>query len=304
MLKHIYHLVHVERRTFSHRDFTSDEVSDQPYYMRHGTFRNKISKLIKEGRVEFAYSSVLAFYTLKGIKFGKHKLMTPMMTPNHMGVSSVTTGTGVTGDSDRTNLSNLPIYKEIQKLPLEKRALHDIHYKFQVAYIWKTLAYVYEIDSSNQGITLPVITSDELNLTITAYHTDTVTVIVKCSNFPVAIITEDIIRLSNILTRVEERLSRIVDECGSSMLDGYETIHIPDHRTWIVTLWHFGTDSFNYKEFAGEGYCVTWQEGQKALIRTYDKRLLTKNKNKVPGNRKEIQERPNKPFKEAIQDKY
>ena len=58
------------------------------------------------------------------------------MTPNHMGVSSVT---NVTEDNDVTKL---PIYKEILKLPPEKRALHDIHLKFQVPDIWTIIDFI------------------------------------------------------------------------------------------------------------------------------------------------------------------
>jgi hypothetical protein len=57
-----------------------------------------------------------------------------MVIPNHMGVSPVT---GVTNTEDKTKL---PIYKEIQKLPPEKRALHDIHLKFQVPDIWTIIS--------------------------------------------------------------------------------------------------------------------------------------------------------------------
>jgi hypothetical protein len=85
--------------------------------MTHGTYRNKISKLKKMGIVEQEYNAGTVFHTLAGIHFGnrKKKMMTPAMTPNHMGVSPVT---GVTNTED---ITKLPIYKEIQKLPPEKR---------------------------------------------------------------------------------------------------------------------------------------------------------------------------------------
>jgi hypothetical protein len=306
MLKRIHEIVKVEQRPYCHRDFTSDEVRDQPYHMKHGTFRNKNSKIRKIGIVELAYYSILAFYSLKGVKFGRGKTMTPSMTPNHMVVSPVTDVTNYNSGvktANNTDTSSLPIYKELQKLPPERRALHDIHYKFHVSYIWKTLGYGYEIDASNQAIILPPIDTNDLKLNITVYPTDTVTVIIGCSNNPVALTTEDIICLSTGLTRVEERLGRWVDECGSSFADNYETIHIPDHNTWIVTLWHFGVDSYSYKEYAEEKYCCTGQEAQNVLIRAYSKCFQTKNRNKVQGNRKEIQERPYKPHANAIKEK-
>ena len=100
--------------------------------------------------------------------------------------------------------------------------------------------------------------------------------------------------MSNALTRVEERTSRIVDECGNMLQGGYESIPIPEHGRWIVTLWHFGIDSLNYKELIDDKYCVTWQVGQNVLGRIYNKRKKIK--------RSEIQGRPNKPYADAIRD--
>ena len=76
---------------------------------------------------------------------------------------------------------------------------------------------------------MPVLDTDNLKIRTTIHHTDTVTVVAACSNSPIATTTEDIIRLSNALTRIEERTSRILDECGNSIPGGYESIPIPDH---------------------------------------------------------------------------
>jgi hypothetical protein len=76
---------------------------------------------------------------------------------------------------------------------------------------------------------------------------------------------------------------------------GYESIPIPEHGKWTVTLWHFGIDSSNYKEVATDNYCVTWQQGQNILGRTYNKKKV---------KRSEIQERPNRPFKDALKEKF
>src|SRR5918995_5531927 len=137
MLKQIRYLVLIGRRPFSYLDFCSEEVKGQPYAMAHGTYRNKVSKFRKLGILEQEYNAGTAFQTLKGVPFGKRKkkkMMTPSMTPNHMVVSPVT---NVTNTED---ITKLPIYKQIQKLPPEKRALHDIHLKFQVTGIWTILA--------------------------------------------------------------------------------------------------------------------------------------------------------------------
>ncbi|MGA7900242.1 MAG: hypothetical protein WCA39_15415, partial [Nitrososphaeraceae archaeon] len=66
--------------------------------------------------------------------------------------------------------------------------------------------------------------------------------------------------------------------------------------SWIVTMWHFGTDSPS--EFAGDKFEVAWEDGQNALFRIY-----TKDLNGVTKIRKERQECPNKRFDEAIDEK-
>jgi hypothetical protein len=263
--------------------------------MRHGTYRNKISNMSKAGIVVTEYNAGVAFHTLKGVNFNKkkQKTMTPSMTPNHMGVSPVT---NVTEDITKT-----PLYRSIQKLSPEQKALHDIHLKFQVPDIWRILALSnkYTPNPVSKDISLPyIITNNHLKIHTIVHRTDTVTVSVACSFAPVVTDTDGLIRLSSALTRVEERTSRIVDECGNMLQGGYESIPIPEHGKWIVTLWHFGTDSQNYKELAADRYCVTWQEGQNVLGRIYSKK-------KVSGKIKriEIQERPNKPYADAIRDK-
>jgi hypothetical protein len=295
MLNHMRYLALTEGRPFSYLDFKSFEFNGKIYGMSHRTYRNKIWRFKKAGIAETEYNSRVAFHTLKGEHFGKRKKkkrMTPSMTPNHMGVSPVT---DVTNTED---ITKLPIYKEIQRLPPEKRALHDIHLKFQVPDIWTILATSkkYTPNSVSKDISLPyIITSNHLKIHTIVHKTDTVTVTVACSFAPVATDTDGLIRLSNALTRVEERTSRIVDECGSVLPGGYENISIPEHGKWIVTLWHFGIDSPSYKEVATDNYCVTWQQGQNVLGRIYNKKKV---------KRSEIQERPNKPFKDALKEKF
>ena len=57
MHKHIEYIVCTERRPFSFIDFLTFEVSQQRHKMSHGTFRNKISAMLKAGEIELAYYS-------------------------------------------------------------------------------------------------------------------------------------------------------------------------------------------------------------------------------------------------------
>ena len=157
MLKHMTHIVNVERRPFSHLDFTSDEAKGQSYYMKRGTFRNKISKFIMLSLAELEYNSGLAFYTLRGVHFGKRR-MTKLMTSNRMGVISVT-----------DVINETQFYKSIQKLPPEKKALHDLHLKFEVHDIWTILSSKYKPNEVSKDIFLPVLNSDGLKIRTTVH---------------------------------------------------------------------------------------------------------------------------------------
>ena len=79
MRKHIEYIVCTERRPFSFVDFLTFEVDQQHHKMSHGTFRNKISVMLKREEVEVAYYSKQAFYTIKGVNFAKQ------MTRDHTG---------------------------------------------------------------------------------------------------------------------------------------------------------------------------------------------------------------------------
>jgi hypothetical protein len=73
IMQHMSCLVLTEKRLFSHRDFVSFKIDGKEYGIIHGTFRNKVSKFVKSGIVELEYRSTLAFYTIKGVNFGKIK---------------------------------------------------------------------------------------------------------------------------------------------------------------------------------------------------------------------------------------
>jgi hypothetical protein len=143
----------------------------------------------------------------------------------------------------------------------------------------------------------PIVTHD-LTIKTTIHHTDTVTVMVACSLIPVAADLKGLLRPSNALSRVEERLLRYI-ECAPQPLSSSSasaSSPIPDHESWIVTMWHFGYDSPN--EYTGEEFEVAWEDGQNALFRIYSKDL-----NGVTKIRRERQEYPNKRFNEAIDEK-
>ena len=193
MKMHINHLVLVENTSFCYRNFLDFEVDGEHYSMTHGTFRNKISKLIREGFVGLQYRSGPAFYSLPGHNFTKRKIM----TGDHAVV---------------TSMSSMSSVSFIDNLPTDKHALHDIRYKFKVDNIWATLTTSHpelKPNDVSKDISLDAIETHDLTIKVTVHHTNTVSVMVACSLYPVAVDIKGLVRLSNALTRVEERLLRL-----------------------------------------------------------------------------------------------
>jgi hypothetical protein len=196
LIEHMANIVFTEHRPFSFLDFLPRfEVNGKEYSIDHGTLRNKFWRLRKDGKIELCYRSKQAFYTIKGHRFGRQKLM----TISHLGVQA----------SD-------PITKLIYSLPFSKNALHDIHLRFQVKGIWALLSTnsALRISHVSKDLCLPPLEFSALNIRQTIHKSDTISVVVGCSYAPIAVDCGGIIRLSNTLTRVEERLCRLIDSCN------------------------------------------------------------------------------------------
>ncbi len=186
-----------------------------------------------------------------------------------------------------SSLSSLSSLSFIDSLPADKHALHDIRFRFKVDNIWTAITTNHpelKPNDVSKDIPLDLIVTHDLTIKTTIHHTDTVSVVVACSQTPVAVDLKGLVRLSNALTRVEERLLRYL-ECAPLSL----SLYIPDHNSWIVTIWHFGSDSPN--EYTGEKFEVAWEDGENALMRIY-----TKDLNEGIRLRKERQEYPNKRY--------
>ena len=279
MKVHMQRLVRIEHRPFCFRDFLDFEVGGKKYGMTHGTFRNKISQFVKNGYAQLQYYSGPAFYSLKGVHFTKPKRE---VTGNHAVVSS---------------LSSMSF---IDNLPSENHSVHDIRLRFNTEGIWSTIRRTHpELipNETSKDISLSTIMMHNMEAKTVVHHTDTVSVIVACSMKPVVVDHEGLIRLSNILTSVEERLLALVAGCVHIAYQ-LQQIHIPHHNSWIVTMWHFGTDSLN--EYPGDKFEMTWEDGEHALLRIYSKDMKDGNGIRI---RKERQEYPRVRLDAAIHEK-
>lgn len=287
MLRHMKDIVKVEYRPFSYLDFDSFEVDNHYYSVPHGTCRNKFFQFVKWGIIELDYNSKVSYYTLKGYRFAKSS-----MTRNHMGISSVIPVTGVIG------IEMQELFNHLHTVPSTQNSVHDIHYMFTVPGIYKIMSsnptYGQRIKPFSYDIILNPEIIDGLKITAIIHRTDTVTVSVACSATPIPITEEGITNLSCAMTRMEERLSFKLCECGNSSPGGYKSIPIPDNRRWIVTMWHFGKDKkHEYKN----GYSLTWGYGREVL------RIYTRTIQGQQVERTDLQEYPKKPFADAVKEK-
>jgi len=265
MRKHINYLVFEERRPFSFCDFSPFKVDGKEYTMSHGTFRNKVSKMKKAGEIEIFCYSPQGFYSLKGVAFAKP------MTGNHTGVLS-SSSSPLFQQQQQPHLKNDPVYRLIQNLPLGKRALHDIHLRFEVNGIWSHISdsnSALQPDPNSKDIRLSTWKIKDMNITATIHSSDTVSVVVGCSYTPVAVDVNGVIRLSNALAVVEERLSNLIDDGTKEGGAGYPSLAVPHHMSWTVTMWHFGADALI--TYSGEKFNVSWEIAQHGLINAYSK---------------------------------
>jgi len=290
MRKHIQYIVCTERRPFSFIDFLAFEVHQQHYKMSHGTFRNKISAMLKVGEIELAYYSKQAFYTLNGVKFTKQ-------IPDHTG--GTLSSSSICSPQELRHIKNHPVYRLIQNIPYDKSALHDIRLRTTVDGIWRLLSYIPTLSMNQNSKDILVIKEEinHLNIRVTLHHSDTISVVIGCSYCPVAVDLSGVIRLSNALTLIHDRLEKLVNDKRDGNCNYNPSPVIPNHMTWTVTMWHFGTDSSVL--YKGKSFHASWKVAENALIAFYSK-VWKDGKCRIRGER---QEYPGKPLDEALDEK-
>jgi|tagenome__1003787_1003787.scaffolds.fasta_scaffold20983234_4 hypothetical protein len=290
-LEKIKKIIHNEQRPFCFRDFLSFELDGKEYRYKYGTIRNNFLKLKKMDKIELVFNAGAAFYTLKGVKVGKP------ITPNHTSV-------------DYLNHKQRTFLQFLQHLPMDKPAIHNIRLRFKSPSLWSILPIsadskmpIKNIDlKNNKDITLDEIDLKDHVIKTTVHNTDTVSVIISCSKSPIPLDIFGLSKLTSSLTRVEERLQRVIDSyinfnLKSNRVSKALKYAIPNHKSWIVIMWHFGQDSLT--TYKGEKFEITVEEALQ-LFRVYSKES---EKNKPMRIRKEVQECPDKPLEDAFLEK-
>lgn len=296
MLKHIQYIVNSEYRPFSFRDLLHFQVNGQSHTADYGTIRNILSKFSKAGKIELCYKDIIAFYSLPGRKFGKDKLMTNNPT-----------------DIINYNNNKHELSKSIRKHPLYniikqsfgKTSIHNIHLSFEAKGVWNFLANIdnfkQRINSENQCISLGYYPIERyLAIQVIVHRTDTVNVIVKCSSTPIILDFGGIMRLTEGLTRIEERLAAALNDPRNKTYNAEfnpSEIKIPNKDDWTITLWHLHRDSI--EEYSGEKFHCSWSIAKNLFLRIYSKELKL-NRRKKNIIRLEIQENPKILFKNLL----
>ncbi len=264
MKEHMAYLVLVEHISFSYKDFLYFKINGKPYKMSHGTFRNKISKMIQNGEAELYIKSNPNFYTLKGCQYDNRK----PMTGNHTEVINT------------QKTIRHPLYQIVEGTPFGERAIHDLHLNFKTQGIYNALLnnqeLKKEINPYNKGIHLHYTNINNFTIIISFYPTDTCKIVIGCSENPILLNFDGVNRLTTILCRIEERLSYL---CISS------SIKIPYYIYWLITLWHIGKDSIS--EYSREMFHCEWNVAEQMILRIYSKTIEKKNKVRI-----EMQQNP------------
>ena len=184
------------------------------------------------------------------------------MTGNHTGVSGSPISVSP-AESLHASISSNPLYRILKDLPLDKSSFHDIHLRFVSPQIYdityssnsnRSFGSNYTINSRSKDILLPAWKIRDLLVKATIHRTDTVSIMIGCSLNPISFDINGIIRLTNALSIVEERISRLVE--GSRNVHGFGVIGAnvdidssPGRRSYHNIIPHiFGMDC-NYVAF-------------------------------------------------------
>ena len=295
-----------ENRSVSYKDYLHFTFEGKEYIMAHGTFRNKVARLKKDGILKIQYKSRIAFYVPSGYNVGKR------MTDNDTGVSN-----------------NSHLYQLIHSLCFNKSAIHNIHMKFKCSGLWNVMScvianldkdYSYEvkrISKHNICSLYPFRFNDrskdiffEWNIQdylvkFTIHRTDTITVVIGSSHNPFFIDRLGITDFRCVLSKVEERIGYISKEAmlhhnkfhPDTQLNPRKSIKIPAHEDWIVTMWHLGMDSVC--SISGQTFNISIKSLERTVYSIYTKHI-EKRKNII---RIERQEYPGKKLRDAIDEK-
>lgn len=220
--------------------------------MSHGTFRNKVSELIKRGKVEWVCDSPQGFYILKGSEENPNTITDNDHTVvNRSGVVSIkdkimNQSQGLIdkiimdNESSRFEnprvITNNPLYRYVKSIPFGQLSIHDIRLRFDASGIWNKVSTGlsnevldgldkeynlrgFKIEKRSEDISFLPIIIDNLQIHVKIHRTDRVSVIIGCSYTPVLLDLEGIQRLSNVLSVIQSSLMKLVSVIDNNIVN-------------------------------------------------------------------------------------
>jgi hypothetical protein len=226
---------------FSYRDFLSFKVEGKNYKVSHGTFRNKISKLVKIGEIEPYIFSGQRYYVLKGMGFRKSKRFHhPSGVSSKQSLSSdINLGVGFTGKTDELNqtINQTLLGYVIPVLPASLFYIHNFHFHLNISSeIYRQIS-IEKIGNKNNGKQYSTMIG-KARVTYTFYPKGTVNVEVKCSDNPFRVeTTHDYNNLLLFFNSLRETLSQYLRDT-QNILTGIISV-IED---WYLTEYDINKD--------------------------------------------------------------
>jgi len=265
-LERMRYLHNVEKKDcFSFLDFLAFELKGIKYTYGHPSVRNIFSALHHDGKIKLVARTSLALYALAETRVEKPITLRYTIGP-----------------IDLTYKQKL-ILKLFKILELDNPAVHDIRLIFSCPGLRSILLscdndLVDKVNmDSNKDITLKDITLNDITLKTTVHNTDRVTVMVACSDYPIPLTHIGVILLTGALTRIEDRLQKVVTDYNLRTTQDstrYPIIDciIPSCLKWIINMWHFGQDSL--PGFSRDLFDIQWIEGIE-IFHIYSKKRRT-----------------------------
>jgi len=280
MYEKMAYLVLSEGRPFYYGDFLLFDVDGSRYKPTYGTIRNIFSEFRKEGKIKVNCNSKPVFYELID-----SNLTRKSMTHTHMG--------GILTVISNNN----PFYTKLKTLPMDKHSIHDIRLRCTVPNIYEALAIntKYPIRDYSRDIELPYWNIDNATIQIRMHKTNTVSVVLACSQEPFPL---DISGITAFFTTLGQVRGSLVGTMLSIYNQDINLIQkrVPPLSDWLITMWHFGRDSLI--EVSKKEYHETVENAEHIIERFY-----TKDLNGNHRLRHEILEYPNKPVFDAMNEK-
>jgi hypothetical protein len=144
------------------------EVNGSQYNPKYGTIKNIFSKFMKQGKIKYYCKSKPVFFELMESNLGKKS-----MTVTH------TEGLTVISNND-------PFYETLKNLPMDKQSIHDIRIRFTAPNIYEAFAIntIFPEEKYSGDIRLPYWNINNATIQIRIHKTNTVSVILACSQEP------------------------------------------------------------------------------------------------------------------------